>query len=328
MNGAKRLFWAAACAASLAGGQRGHADVFGSGADSFEIDFVTIGSPGNLPDLSGGGLGAVPYAYRIGKYEISEQMIEKANAQAALGITKDSRGPEKPATSVSWFEATRFVNWLNTSTGSPPAYKFDGSGNFQLWQPSDAGYDPNNLFRNKRAVYFLPSADEWYKAAYYDPRAGVYWDYPTGGNSPPVAVAGGTAAGTAVYNQDLPIGPADIMQAGGLSPFGTMAQGGNVGEWEETELDLENNSVSALRGGRGGGWETTAFGLSNSSRSGGIPSSGFIGAGFRIVSVIPEPNTIALLIIGLSALSRFGRQGREKGGKRGGKRGRESIHPN
>ncbi|MFO0790391.1 MAG: SUMF1/EgtB/PvdO family nonheme iron enzyme [Pirellulales bacterium] len=300
MNGANG-FLAAACAASLAGGQRGHADVFGSGADSFEIDFVTIGSPGNCRICLAAGW-SVPYAYRIGKYEISEQMIEKANAQAALGITKDSRGPEKPATSVSWFEATRFVNWLNTSTGSPPAYKFDGSGNFQLWQPSDAGYDPNNLFRNKRAVYFLPSADEWYKAAYYDPRAGVYWDYPTGGNSPPVAVAGGTAPGTAVYHQDLFDGPADTTQAGGLSLFGIMGQGGNVDEWEESELDRANDELFDYRVRRGGNWDSFSPDLSVSFAFGGFPVQSFSGTGFRVGSIVPETTAISITCLGLFAI--------------------------
>src|SRR5690349_21624657 len=142
------------------------ADTFGSGANSFQIDFVTIGSPGNPPDANPNPAGAVPYAYRIGKYEISEQMIDKANALGGLGITKDARGPDYPATSVTWFEAARFVNWLNTSTGSVPAYKFDAGGNFQLWQPLDPGYDATNLYRNKLATYFLPSVDEWHKAAY------------------------------------------------------------------------------------------------------------------------------------------------------------------
>ena len=53
------------------------------------------------------------YTYRIGKFEISEQMIDKANALGGLGITKDTRGPDFPATSVTWYEAARFVNWLN-----------------------------------------------------------------------------------------------------------------------------------------------------------------------------------------------------------------------
>jgi len=129
--------------------------VFGSGENAFSIEFVTIGDPGNLPDLTGdpSSAGAVSYTYRIGKYEISEQMINKANAITELegnplGITIDERGPDKPATRASWFEAAQFVNWLNTSKGATPAYKFDGNGDFQLWEPGDVGYDSGNLFRN------------------------------------------------------------------------------------------------------------------------------------------------------------------------------------
>jgi hypothetical protein len=145
------------CLAVFQSALNARADTFGSGANSFEIDFVSIGNPGNPPDANPNPAGAVPYSYRIGKYEVSEQMIDKANALGGLGITKDTRGPDYPATSVTWFEAARFVNWLNTSTGSVPAYKFDSGGTFQLWQPSDAGYDSTNLYRNKLATYFLPS---------------------------------------------------------------------------------------------------------------------------------------------------------------------------
>src|SRR5262249_31006379 len=82
-------------------------DTFCGGANTFSIDFVTIGNPGNPPAASGTpqSAGSVPYVYRMGTYEISEQMIDKANALGGLGITKDTRGPDKPATSVSWYEA-------------------------------------------------------------------------------------------------------------------------------------------------------------------------------------------------------------------------------
>ena len=130
-------------------------------------------------------------------------MITKANALGGLGITKDTRGSDKPATGISWFEAARFVNWLNTSKGAAPAYKFDAAGNFQLWSEMDAGYNPANRFRNTQAAYFLPSADEWYKAAFYDPTNGSYWNYPTGSNSPPTPVPSSTSPGTAVYSQNL-----------------------------------------------------------------------------------------------------------------------------
>ena len=279
------------------------ADTFGSGANTFNIEFVTVGNPGNPADTTGqpSPAGSVPYEYRIGKYEISEQMIEKASALGGLGITKDARGPDKPATSVDWFEAARFANWLNTSSGSAPAYKFvdiigrDGQvvgTQFALWQPTDPGYDPANRFRNTQAMYFLPSVHEWYKAAFYDPAAGVYYDYPTGSNAPPIAVASGTAPGTAVYNQDLSAGPADIMQAGGLSLFGTMAQGGNVYEWQETESDLVNDDPLFRRSLRGGFWDSTQSTLSASAGGDNIPTVGVFNVGFRIASVVPEPTTM------------------------------------
>ena len=233
-----------------------YADTFGSDVNMFDIEFVTIGNPGNAADTTGNPnpAGSVDYTYRIGKYEISEDMIDKANASGGLGIPKDVRGPNKPATSVSWNQAARFINWLNTSTGSTPAYKFaiqpgesgySSNANIQLWTPSDAGYNPSDLYRNSLAKYFLPSDDEWYKAAYYDPIADVYYDYPTGSDTAPTKVASGTTAGTAVWGWSTTADPADITLAGGLSPYGTMAQGGNVWDWEETDFDLVNDSISS-----------------------------------------------------------------------------------
>ena len=65
---------------------RAHADTFGTGGNQFEIDFVRIGQPGNPADNTGfpKPAGSVAYEYRIGKYEISRSMVEKANAEGAL----------------------------------------------------------------------------------------------------------------------------------------------------------------------------------------------------------------------------------------------------
>jgi len=115
---------------------------FGSGGNTFNMEFVTIGNAGNAPDTTGSPnpAGAVGYEYGLGKFEVSEEMIEKFNASQSLQITKDTRGTAKPATNVSWNEAARFVNWLNTSTGGFAAYNFTTSGvndNIAVWTAAD-----------------------------------------------------------------------------------------------------------------------------------------------------------------------------------------------
>ena len=142
-------------------------ETFGSGSNQFSIDFVRIGNPGNAADTTGSPnpAGSVAYNYNIGKYEINRDVIDKANSVGALGIALwdltnlGGNGGSKPATGVTWYQAAKFVNWLNTSKGYVPAYKFDGSGNFQLWLIGDTGYDPTNPYRNNLAKYFLPSVN-------------------------------------------------------------------------------------------------------------------------------------------------------------------------
>ncbi len=216
---------------------------FGSGATQFNMEFVEIGDADNAADTTGAPdpAGAVSYVYNIGKFEVSRDMVTKANTEGDLGIplsaSPEFTSADQPATSVSWNEAARFVNWLNTSQGFLPAYKFEfqpgdvgysANANIELWDSADAWrLDGENRFRHKDARYWLPSVDEWYKAAYYDPVSDSYFNFPTGSDTAPMPVAGGTTADTAVYNRQSI--PADIMDAGGLSPFGVMAMGAMCG---------------------------------------------------------------------------------------------------
>ncbi len=104
------------------------------------MEFVEIGDPGNAADATGNPnpAGAVPYVYNMGKFEVSRDMITKANMVGSLAITMSDmssvggNGVNRPATGVSWNEAARFVNWLNTSEGFSPAYKFE-------FQPGEGG---------------------------------------------------------------------------------------------------------------------------------------------------------------------------------------------
>jgi formylglycine-generating enzyme required for sulfatase activity len=281
------------------------------------MEFVTIGNPNNTADITGqpNPAGAVGYTYGIGKFEVSEEMITKFNASQSLQITKDTRGAAKPATSVSWNEAARFVNWLNTSTGGSAAYKFTSGGvndNIELWTSADtADYDSSNPYRSKRAKYFLPSYNEWYKAAYYNPTNSTYYDYTTGSNTAPTAVASGTGIGgngnnEAVHNGQS--GPADVNQAGGLSPYGVMGLGGNVFEWEESSLDRANGNGNSRRGRRGGSWSGPTSWLSSSDRYDASPDTGNDDFGFRVASLssdaaVPEPSMMVIgTLFGLGGL--------------------------
>lgn len=288
---------------------------FGSGANAFDMEFVTIGNAGNADDTTGSPnpAGSVAYEYRMGKFEVSEDMIEKFNASQALQITKRTRGTNKPATSVSWNEAARFTNWLNTSTGGFAAYNFTTSGvndNITPWTAADVlDFDASNPYRSLRTNYVLPSMDEWYKAAYYNPLTSTYSNFPNGLDTAPTAVANGTAANTAVYNQTFAQGPADVTEAGGLSPYGIMGLGGNVWEWQETGDSLNNSSGSSARGIRGGSWsDGVSISLSSSTRDVSIPALEYLNVGFRVASLsssaaaVPEPGTSALLLTGLAGL--------------------------
>ncbi|MDA0660718.1 MAG: SUMF1/EgtB/PvdO family nonheme iron enzyme [Planctomycetota bacterium] len=288
------------------------ADTFGGGANQFAIEFVPIGDPDNPDDNTGNPdpAGKVEYAYRMGKYEISRDMVTKANnEEGSLGITLQDmtsfggNGANRSATGVTWLETARFVNWLNTSQGHQAAYNFDNSNNFQLWASTDAWQTGGeNLFRHKDAYYFLPSMDEWYKAAYYDASSSTYFNFPTGSDAAPTPVSGGTTAGTAVYGHPGLQGPADITNAGGLSPYGVMGLGGNVFEWEETELHLVNNTPLFFRGLRGGSWDSVSGVLAASDRSiNGSPTIEDFIIDFRVAS-IPEPSTGLLGVLGMLGL--------------------------
>ncbi|MEZ6073097.1 MAG: SUMF1/EgtB/PvdO family nonheme iron enzyme [Pirellulales bacterium] len=268
------------------------ADTFGTGENTFEIEFVTIGDPGNEPDTTGtpNNVGAVDYVYRIGKYEVSEGMVDAVNALGGLNLDLTPWGPNKPALEIHWLDAAKFVNWLNTTKGYLPAYKFVAD-EFQLWQPFEAGYDPDNLFRNTLARYFLPSDDEWYKAAYYDPIAEVYYDYPTGSDSVPDGIdfAGDTTFDAVFYDGARNPQPNDFTDVGVLSPYGTAGQGGSATEWLETASD----NPEASRAWRGGEWNDQVYKLESTFRAIGPADYGGADQGFRVVFRLPDANADA-----------------------------------
>jgi formylglycine-generating enzyme required for sulfatase activity len=243
----------------------------------------------------------------MGTFEIAQDAITKAAASGVLNLGGGTWSATEPVANISWFQAAAFVNYLNTSTGRPAAYQLNGTNTeLTLWNSGQAWQaGGENLYRNKDAYYFLPSEDEWYKAAYHknDGVTANYWDYATGSNSIPTAVASGITAGTAVYN-GVAGSPAAVNNAGGLSAYGTMGQNGNVWEWNESARDGINNSSSEDRAFRGGLWLNAESNLRSSVRNDNPPAFENSGVGFRVASV-PEPSsTVLMCSAGLLALAR------------------------
>lgn len=284
------------------------ADSFGTTGNQFTIDFVNIGNAGNpndaaldntYPDYSS-PYGGVGYDYRMGTYEISQDAITKATASGLANVVAGAHTAAKPAANMTWYEAAAFVNWLNTSTGHQMAYDltFSGSWSMTLWSSAQAWQlDGQNLYRHKDAYYFLPSENEWYKAAYHknDGVTANYWDYATGSNDAPTGVGGGTGAGTAVYDGQS-AGPASVNNCGGLSAYGTMGQNGNVFDLLESAVSAPNDSPTEIRTRRGGPWVNySESSLRSSIRYGFGPTDSSVDTGFRVASVAPEPSSLALL---------------------------------
>jgi len=143
---------------------------------------------------------------------------------------------KKPVNYVSVFDAMRFANWMTNGKGDGDtetgAYTLLGGA------PTALNY---LVTRNDVAGVFLPTEDEWYKAAYYDPLTHAYFDWPAGTDEPTTCAPPGPTPNTA--NCDGAGG--DEQLAGGAytdvgaytgspSPWGTYDQGGNVYDYMET----------------------------------------------------------------------------------------------
>jgi formylglycine-generating enzyme len=267
--------------AVLSSSASAQAETITHGGTTINMDFVHIGNPGNPVDTryAGQSLGAVGYAYRIGTFEVTaDQWAAVIAADPNVGNTGYWSGLQ-PTGGASWNEAARFCNWLTTGDATNGYYSVSGG----TATPNGLSHDAYAALHG--TTYFLPTEDEWYKAAYYDGSTNIYCDYPTGSNSLPTPVAGGTAVGTAVYNVG---GPANVNNAGGLSPYGTMGQGGNLWEWNETMIDSSREL-------RGGAFYSPSTSLHAYSRPSANPSAESNQIGVR-VSIVPEPSNLFLAI--------------------------------
>ncbi len=298
-------------------------------AHAVTIDWVTVGDPGNAADTT--GFGAVAEAFQIGKYEVTiQQYTDFLNAVAATNtysLYSPSMGSDgniagisragssgsytysvigssgnKPITFVSWFDAARFANWMQNGQGSGDtetgAYTLNGviSG--------DA------VAKNPGATFYIPTQNQWYKAAYYKgggTNAG-YWDYATQSDTAPGNVVGSGANQANYFTGGL----YSVTQSSGYSSsqnyltdvgaftnsesaYGTFDQSGNVAEWTDTPGTFASSLVVP-----GGYWATSGISSVNTGSSGTTSEAN--SRGFRLASptAVPEPSTWVMGLAGIA----------------------------
>jgi formylglycine-generating enzyme required for sulfatase activity len=181
-------------------------------------DFVTVANTGNSNDST--GYGNINYTYQIAKYPVTNCEYAKFltavastdtynlyRDSEAIGMDSDARSGinrsgssgnftytvktnmgNKPVIYMTWFNAARYCNWLhnnkptgpqNSSTTEDGAYSLSGR------------ISGNSVAKNSGAKYYIPTENEWYKAAYYSPNKNGspgYYTYATQSDNPPVCV--------------------------------------------------------------------------------------------------------------------------------------------
>lgn len=291
--------------------------------DVIPMEFVVVGDVGNPPDPDT-NTGSVGYKFEIGKYEVSNaHYAEFLNAIARTGdpyelysvnmerglfggIKRNDHGDgytyeplegyeNLPVVYATWFSMARFCNWLHygkpttgesvlgTTEGTPsqgayatsliPEGKYDRSGEVPI------------LSHNAEAKFWLPTIDEWNKAAFYDPsKSGPnkYWLYATQSDEKPLAVPPGDSPNSANY-YDYKFASSDpfLTPIGGYtqspSYYGTFDQAGNVFEWIGSPR-LHNRAYWV----RGGAVTTYSHDLQRTTEDSEYPDHRIYIFGFRV----------------------------------------------
>lgn len=314
------------------------------------IDTVPVRDTGNAWDTT--GFGQVHYEYRIGRFEVTiGQYVAFLNAVAATdthglyasGMTHQPEvagvirsgspgshtysttgSPDRPITLVSWYEAARFANWMSNGqpSGSQDATTTE-DGAYTLTPP----YDSVSVFKNainpntgRPPLWWIPSEDEWYKAAYFNPSRGFGGAYhlypiqnefdtvpfsavPPGTSAPNKAITGNFRRNDAIangYNEGYAITGTDSYPASNAlsevgaygfaaTYYGTYDQGGNV-------LEITDGTVFSggmfYRAARGGSWFDGESVMRSSYRLNIAPGTRAVGVGFRLATVERESQRI------------------------------------
>jgi sulfatase modifying factor 1 len=311
---------------------------------NYGFEWVTVGAPGNRPANPGEApfnyppfsqqpmlAGAVNYEYRIARTEVTVgQWLEFLNAYwphaqvpynhpslTGFWIQTTSNTPgQNPgyhavegaanrATNTSWHMAARFVNWMhNGGIGEGWAFESGVYDTSTFTQNPDGSWN-DQLTRSPGSRYWIPSLDEWVKAAYYDPNKNGpgsegYWLYPHSSDSPPVPgwpeQGGETSAGLEPFSGPfLDVGS----YSWSVSPWGLLDGSGSEREW--TEFMTADRRTRLVKSQRAFGTLPEHFDRLDVELGAGPWN---VANGFRIASAIPGAPSACLFMIASPVLAR------------------------
>ena len=324
---------------------------FASPPPDYGFDFVTIGAVNNRAYEGGGmfggmalaGRGSVSYEYRIGRLEVSTaQWMEFANTIAPLspdprnfarpsqwGARLDPFQPGVyylrdvadaaiiPVQGLNWREAAMYCNWLHNGKQATWESVQSGAYDASTFFTDSSGNFTDQATRSPGAKYWIPSLDEWIKAAHFDPDAedpehpgtGRWWEYSNSSDDPLTPGEPGYGGETSsVPTQptehyanwfDIPLGAYPDV----LTPWGLLDASGGASEWTEEIFTLgPGPRFRGLDGGEAGGSPFTPSLDVIWNMNSVSPTTGT--GGLRIASAIPGPGASVVLAFGALAFAR------------------------
>ena len=195
---------------------------------------------------------------------------------------------------MGWEYATRYVNWLHNGKVNEEWAFESGVYDTSTFTENPDGTFNHQAAHNPDAKFWLPSRDEWTKAAYWDPDLnngeGGYHLFPNGSSEQSIPGEERNAGDPDVYPLDVGSFP-DV-----TSPWGILDMEGGVSEWTESDV-LGNNSQRFLLGSSylndtmGGLFgHVDMLGRGTQSAVYFFPSGGI-----RLVSAVPSPGVLVIL---------------------------------
>ncbi len=264
-------------------------------------------------------------SYKIGRYEVtSRQWAEFLNAalhrpdpipwvevpiiwaggQFAPFAVSESRSMFA-AGGATWRTCAIFTNWLHNNKSLERAAFLSGAYDVSTFGGDGNGNFTDQLAHSPGARYWIPTMDEWLKAAHYDPSkqnpdgsVGGWWQYSNGTDSP--YLYGPPPGGHANADFEspnpffIPLGSYEI-----TSPWGLYDMAGATREYTESTYPAIPNRSRITRGSA---WEIPA-GVGDrieGGAGGASPGEHYFAYGFRIAAAVPSPSSVFALVLGVS----------------------------